>query len=91
MVTVGEAGASTAELVAVKGADSITKLANFDGLTADLTVNTAVNQAVGNYEYYIRIVWDDGSVDIITKSEDCSDDDCPMPVISVCAIPQVGP
>lgn len=90
-VTVKEEGARTAELVAIKDSDVINTLVNFDGMVADLTTNTPDNQAPGKYPYYIRITWDDGSVDILTAKGDCYGEDCPMPTITVCEIAQVGP
>lgn len=89
-VTVKEEGAVTAELVAVKGADSITKTANFIDMVADLTTNTDDSQATGVYPYYVRITWDDGSVDILTTNEGCTEEVCPMPTITVCETPQAG-
>lgn len=89
-VTVTESGADTAELVAVHEDDSITKTASFSGMVADLTINTANDQTPGEYDYYIRITWDDGSSDVLTKKDDCEDGECPFPVITVCELPTVG-
>lgn len=88
--TVTEQGALTAELVAINGDNSIVKLSQFDGLTADLTTNTPSDQAPGDYPYYMKITWEDGSVDILTTNEDCSEGVCPMPIITVCPISQVS-
>lgn len=88
MATVDEEGALTAELVASDGTNFITNTATFDGLEADLTTQTDPDQTPGEYEYYVRITWDDGSVDILTSKEGCEDGDCPMPVITVCEINQ---
>lgn len=89
-VTVQEEGAVSAELVAIFETDSIVSNANFDGLVADLTTNVPDDQTPGEYPYYIRITWDDGSVDILTKKSDCSDGNCPKPIITVCELDQVG-
>lgn len=89
-VTVDEEGAETAELVATSEDSTITSTATFDDMVADLTTNTPDDQATGDYEYYVRITWDDGSVDILTKREDCEDEECELPVITVCAISQEG-
>src|SRR5690606_2946766 len=89
-VTVEEEGANTAELVAVKDQDSITKTASFDGMVADLTTNIPDSQPAGEYPYYIRITWDDGTVDVLTKSDNCLDGNCPMPKITVCEIEHVS-
>lgn len=88
-VTVTEDGAETAELVAVNGADTIETTVNFDGLVADLTTNTPVDQTPGDYPYYVRITWEDGSVDVLTKNDEC-DGDCPKPVITVCELTETG-
>jgi hypothetical protein len=86
-VTVTEDGADTAELYAENSSgDSIQTLVSFDGLVADLTTNTDPNQPAGVYNYFIRIVWDDGSVDILTKNDNCEDEECEMPTITVCEI-----
>lgn len=86
-VTVTEEGAATAELWAeTEDGDVISNSANFDGMVADLTTNTSPDQPAGEYSYYIKITWDDDSVDILTKREDCDGDECELPVITVCEI-----
>lgn len=88
-VTVEEEGAATAEFVATDGTtDVITSTANFDGLTADLTTNDTVI-APGSYDYYIRITWDDDSVDILPDTADC-DGECIFPQLIICEIPGVS-
>lgn len=89
-VTVNEEGADTAELVAVNDDGAISNLVSFDGMVADLTMNVPDNQAPGKYPYFIRIKWDDGTTDILTKNDDCEGGECPMPVITVCELPTVG-
>lgn len=89
-VTVEETGAETAELVAVSDTDSFTNEVNFDGLVADLSTNIAADQEPGEYSYYIRIEYDDGSTDILSSSDGCDGDDCEMPLITVCELEQAG-
>jgi len=89
-VTVSEEGAETAELFAINGAEVIQTVVSFVGLEADLSTNTPDDQLPGEYPYYVRITWDDGSVDILTKKENCSGEDCELPVITVCELEQTG-
>lgn len=87
-VTVQEEGAETAQLVAVNGEEVLSNTVNFIGMEADLTMNVPDNQLAGDYPYYIRINWTDGTTDILTKNDECEDGDCPKPVITVCEITQ---
>lgn len=84
-VTVTEEGAATAELVASDGTNSIIKTANFSGMVADLTT-TDTDVPAGEYPYYIRITWDDGTVDVLGDKGGCESGDCEQPVITVCEI-----
>lgn len=88
-VTVEEEGAATAEFVANDGTtDVITSIANFDGLTADIsTSDTEVNP--GSYNYYVRITWDDDTVDILPDTSNC-DGECVFPQLIICEIPGVS-
>lgn len=88
-VTVEETGADTAELVATDGTtDVITSTASFDGLTADIsTTDTSINP--GSYDYYIRITWDDDTVDILPNTEHC-DGECVYPQLIICEVPGVS-
>lgn len=84
-VTVEEEGAVTAELVATDGTITISKTASFDGMVADLTT-TDTDVPAGEYPYFIRITWDDGTVDVLGSKGDCDSDDCEQPIIKVCEI-----
>ena len=88
-ITVEEAGAATADFVATDGiADVITSTVAFDGLTADVSTNaTAINP--GTYDYYVRITWDDSTIDILPNATDC-DGDCEFPQLIICEIPGVS-
>lgn len=89
-VTVTETGAETAELFAYDElGNTIEKTATFDGMVADLSTNDT-DVPDGDYEYYIRVNWDDGSNDIIVKKDDCDGEECELPVITVCPIEQPG-
>lgn len=90
MVTVKEEGALTAELFAISESDEITNEAEFEGMEAFLNTNIPDDQTAGEYPYYIRVTWDDGTTDIIATPGDCEDGDCPLPVITVCALDQEG-
>jgi hypothetical protein len=89
-VTVDEEGAVSATFVATDGVTNvIEETANFSGLTADITVlNTIV--PTGTYEYYVSILWDDDTVDYLPDSSACSDDECELPELTICAVPGVS-
>lgn len=88
-VTVAEEGANTAELVATDGTSNVlTSLVNFDGLTADLSTTETVIPP-GTYDYYVRITWDDDTVDILPDASDC-EDECEFPKLIVCEVPGVS-
>ena len=89
-VTVTEEGATTAYLFAYDDLGNVIEsTATFDGLVADLsTSDTDVPD--GEYEYYVRVFWDDGSNDVLTKRADCDGEECEMPIITVCPLEQPG-
>lgn len=88
-VTVEEEGAVTAEFIATDGTTNVLEtIANFEGLTADLTTNdTAINP--GSYDYYIRITWDDDTVDILPNLSEC-EGECEFPQLIICELPGVS-
>lgn len=84
-VTVQEAGAETAELYAYTSTGNvITVTAPFVGLEAD--ISTSNTNTAGEYEYYVRITWDDGTNDIVPDTTNCYGDDCKRPIIKICPI-----
>lgn len=88
-VTVDEEGAVTATFVATDGTTNIIEeVVNFDGMTADVVVmDTIVNP--GTYDYYYKIVWDDGSTDYIPDFSKC-EEDCVLPKLTICEVPGVS-
>lgn len=88
-VTVEDEGAATAEFVATDGVtDVLTSTVAFTGLTADVSTNdTAINP--GSYDYYVRITWDDGSIDILPNAADCYGE-CDFPQLVICELPGVS-
>lgn len=88
-VTVEEEGAATATFIATDGnTNIIEEEATFDGMTADIsTTDTIV--PIGSYDYYIKIEWDDGSVDYVPNFADC-EDECELPQLIVCEVPGVS-
>lgn len=89
LVTVDEEGALTAEFVATDGTTNLIEAsANFDGLSAYITTNDTVIPP-GSYDYYYRITWDDGSVDILPDTSSC-EGDCELPQLIVCEVPGVS-
>lgn len=88
-VTVEEEGAETAEFVANDGTvDVINSLASFDGLTADISTSDT-DITPGSYNYYIRVTWDDGTIDILPDTSNC-DGECEFPQLIICEIPGVS-
>lgn len=88
-VTVEETGAATAEFIATDGTNNLIEVtASFTDLTADISTNDTVIPA-GSYDYYIRITWDDDSVDILPNAQDC-DGECEFPQLIICAVPGVS-
>lgn len=94
-VTVEEDGATSATLVVTDGTtDLITEVANFgayteaDGATADISTTDTVIP-VGTYDMYIKIIWDDSTIDYIPDFSDC-EDECTLPKLIVCEVPGVS-
>lgn len=88
-VTVEEDGAATAEFIAHNGSVNVLEYsANFDGLSADLSSTDTVIP-IGSYDYYIKITWDDGTVDYLPDFSNC-EGDCVFPQLIVCEIPEVS-
>ena len=88
-VTVEDEGAATAEFVATDGTTNVlTSMVSFTGLTADVsTDDTAINP--GSYDYYVRIIWDDGTTDILPNASNC-DGECDFPQLVICELPGVS-
>ncbi len=89
-VTVEDDGAVTATFVATDGATNlIEETFTFIDKTAQMNIlNT--NIPGGSYDYYIRIDWDDGSVDYLPDSSNCNDGECDFPQLIICEIPQTS-
>lgn len=61
----------------------LTKIASFDGLTADLTLSAVQMQLTpGIYDYMITILYDNGTIEKYPDPDDCVD--CDLPTIKVC-------
>lgn len=89
-ITVEEEGAATAEFIATDGTNNVIEtLVNFDGLTADVSTNDTIIP-VGSYDYYYRITWDDGSIDILPNAKDCEEEECTFPQLIICEVPGVS-
>lgn len=88
-ITVEEEGAVSATFIATDGVTNvIEEIALFDGLTAYMnTSDTAIPPA--EYEYYYKIVWDDGSVDYVPDFRNC-DGECSLPKLIICEVPGVS-
>lgn len=71
-------------------ANTITKTANYeevdDIMVADLTLGED-ETIVGVYDYYISENFDDEAPLIYPSPDDCGEDDCELPTITVCALP----
>ena len=89
-VTVEEAGAVSAELFAYNDTDDFGSDAEFEGLVAVLTTTIPEDQPTGDYEYYIRVFYDDGTSDVLPDSSNCDDGTCDLPIITVCELNQPG-
>lgn len=88
-IIVEEEGASTATFIATDGTTNvIEEEVSFDDKTANIIVlDTAI--AEGTYDYYYKIVWDDGSVDYLPDFSDC-EDECEFPKLIICEVPGVS-
>lgn len=79
-----EEGADTATItISLDDSVVLTKTVNFDGLEADLTLTaeqTELTPAV--YDYMIKIVYEDGTVEKYPDLENCSD--CELPTLEIC-------
>lgn len=88
-VTVEDEGAVTATFVATDGTTNVIEEAvAFTGLTADISTTDTVIP-VGSYDYYIKIEWDDATVDYLPDFSDC-DGDCDLPQLIICEVPGVS-
>jgi hypothetical protein len=88
-VMVDEADAVTAEFIATDGVTNIIEItANFVGLAAYLNTNQTI-VPVGSYDYYYRITWGDGSIDILPDTSNC-EGNCTFPQLIVCEVPGVS-
>ena len=89
-VTVEDSGAATATFVATDGTnDIINEVFPFDGLTANMNILDTVKPA-GTYDYYIKITWDDDSVDYLPDNSNCEDGECKFPQLVICEVPGVS-
>lgn len=83
-VTNDEDGASTATLtVSQDDTVVITKVASFVDGEADLTLSAVQTQLTpGVYDFMIKVVYDDGTIEKYPDIEGCSD--CSLPTLEVC-------
>lgn len=89
-ITVDEEGAVSATFVATDGVTNvIEELATFSGLTADISVTDTVIPA-DSYDYYVSILWDDGSIDYLPDNSSCDEEVCEFPQLTICAVPGVS-
>lgn len=83
-ITNDEEGADTATLtVSLDDTVVLTKTVSFVGLEADLKLDaedTEITPAV--YNYMIKIVYDDGTVEKYPDTENC--EDCDLPTLEIC-------
>lgn len=88
-VTVEEDGAVTATFIATDGDVNVVEIpVAFVGLTADISTNETVIPP-GSYDFYIKIDWDDDSVDYLPDFSDC-EDECELPQLIICEVPGVS-
>lgn len=85
-VTVPENDAATAELFAYNETSNFSSTASFTDNVAVLNTTISDSQASGDYEYYIKITYTDGTTDILASDGECDDGDCPKPLITVCEL-----
>lgn len=83
-ITVDEEGADTATITISKDDDVVlTKTASFVDLECDLTLTAVQTQITPDtYDYMIKVVYDDGTVEKYPDTEDCTD--CDLPTLEVC-------
>lgn len=94
-VTVHDQGAVTATFIATDGTTNVVEEAvafgaftEEDGATADISTTDTIIP-VGSYDYYIKIDWDDSSVDYLPDFSDC-DGECDLPQLIICEVPGVS-
>lgn len=79
-----ETGADTATIT-ISQDDTVvlTKTASFTDLEADLTLSAVQTQLTpGIYDYMIKVVYDDGTIEKYPDVDNCSD--CDLPTLEVC-------
>ena len=90
-LTNDEEGAETATLNLSKdGVLEFTKTVNFVGLVADLSLTALETETldVGEYDYMVTVVYDDGTVEKYPDTDGC--DDCSLPILEICVANDQG-
>lgn len=88
-ITVEEDGAVTATFIATDGDTNVVEVEEaFVNKVADISTNNTVIPP-GGYDYYIKIDWDDDSVDYLPDFSDC-EDECELPQLIICEVPGVS-
>jgi hypothetical protein len=89
-ITVDQTGADTATFIATDGETNLIDVeVNFVDMEANIST-TATVIPIGSYDYYIKIVWDDGTVDYLPDFSNCEEEQCAFPQLIICEVPGVS-
>lgn len=90
-VTADDSTAETVNLLARASDDTIVinETATFtDSVATIRTSDTDLD--VGDYDYMLTVTYADGYIEMLPDAADCDDEDCTLPVLTICEAITVG-
>lgn len=89
IVTDSDGGAVSAQYIATNGSYGIEgDVVPFTAGVANITAYETVVPP-GEYDQYVKIIWDDDSVDYLPDFSNCQGE-CEFPILTVCEVPGVS-